>query len=96
MNATYCVYILECCDGSFYTGSTSNLEKRMAQHHQAYFPECYTAARRPLSLIWHQFFDHAEEMVSAERQIKGWSRKKKSALIDGRLNRLPALSRTAK
>ena len=79
---SYCVYILECADGSFYTGSTSNLSQRLAQHERKHFPTCYTASRLPVALVWSQDFADADEMVTAERKIKGWTRKKKITLID--------------
>jgi putative endonuclease len=76
------VYILRCADDSYYTGHTDNLEKRMAQH-QAGKCEGYTATRRPLQLVWSQECCSREEALSAERQIKGWSRKKKEAMMRG-------------
>jgi len=74
------VYILRCADGSYYTGHTDNLEMRIGQHQAG---ECagYTVTRRPLELIWSQDFPTREEALSAERQIKGWSRKKKEAMM---------------
>jgi len=76
------VYILKCSDGSFYTGHTDNLENRLGQHHSGYFSTCYTFKRRPLELVFNQVFDTREEALNSERQLKGWSRKKKQALID--------------
>jgi len=76
------VYILECADGSYYTGHTDHLEKRMGQYHAG---ECdgYVAARRPVKLIWSQECATRHEALSAEQQIKGWSRKKKEAMMQG-------------
>jgi predicted GIY-YIG superfamily endonuclease len=76
------VYILRCSDGSYYTGHTDNLERRMGQYQTG---ECtgYTAKRRPLELVWSQECVTREEALSAERQIKGWSRKKKEAMMRG-------------
>jgi len=76
------VYILRCADGSYYTGHTDNLEKRIGQYQAG---ECsgYTVTRRPLDLIWSQECVTREEALSAERQIKGWSRKKKEAMMRG-------------
>ena len=73
------VYILRCADSSYYTGHTDNLEMRIGQHQSG---ECagYTVTRRPLELIWSQECPTREEALSAERQIKGWSRKKKEAI----------------
>ena len=89
----YSCYILECGDGSFYTGSTSNLELRIAQHEQAIFPKCYTASRRPIKLVWQQNFKNPDDMVAAERKLKGWSHPKKQALIDERFKLLSGLSK---
>jgi putative endonuclease len=76
------VYILRCADGSYYTGHTDNLEIRIGQHQMG---ECagYTATRLPVALVWTQEIAAREEALSAERQIKGWSRKKKEAMMRG-------------
>lgn len=75
-------YILHCADGSYYTGHTDNLERRIAQHQAGEFLG-YTAMRRPVELAWSQEFVTREEALSAEMQIKGWSRKKKEAMMRG-------------
>ena len=85
-------YIILCADGSFYTGHTDNLEHRIADHHAGRFPG-YTSKRRPVRLMWSQDFPTRYEALSAERQIKGWSRAKKQALIDGDWIRLSLLAR---
>jgi len=73
------VYIVRCCDGSFYTGSTpGELEDRVNQHNAGSFGG-YTAKRRPVTLVYSEYFDRIVDAVSAERQIKGWSRAKKGA-----------------
>jgi putative endonuclease len=74
------VYILRCNDGSLYVGSANDLERRIAQHQAGTFPG-YTALRRPVELVWSEYFDRITDAISAERQIKGWSRAKKEALI---------------
>ena len=76
------VYILECADGSYYVGSTTNLETRLAQHNTGYYGGC-TAQRRPVELVWSAEFPTEHEAFLRERQIKGWSRAKKEALIRG-------------
>ncbi len=74
------VYILKCADGSYYTGSTDNLEKRLDEH---FLGQCnYTASRLPINLVFNETFISRTQAFSVERQIKGWSRKKKEALID--------------
>ncbi|HEY4366290.1 MAG TPA: GIY-YIG nuclease family protein [Steroidobacteraceae bacterium] len=90
------VYILECADGSFYVGHTDNLEARVGQHHRGTVPSCYTINRRSLRLVHSQLFATRYEALSAERQIKGWSRAKKIALIAGdwaEISRLARLKR---
>jgi predicted GIY-YIG superfamily endonuclease len=74
------VYILRCSDGSYYTGHTDNLEDRISQHQVGSFGG-YTATRRPVKLVFAQECPTREEAFAAERQIKGWSRKKKEAMI---------------
>jgi predicted GIY-YIG superfamily endonuclease/proteasome lid subunit RPN8/RPN11 len=75
-------YMLHCRAGRFYTGHTDDLERRMAEHQIGLVPG-YTKARHPLALVWSQDFPSRYEAISAERQIKGWSRAKKLALIRG-------------
>jgi predicted GIY-YIG superfamily endonuclease len=76
------VYILECSDGSYYTGCTTNLSQRIVQHETGFY-EGYTSSRLPIKLIWSQEFQDVRDAINAERQIKGWSRKKKEALMKG-------------
>ena len=78
-----CLYILRCTDGSSCMGATrGGLETRIAEHQAGAF-DGYTAYRRPVTLVFHQYFDRIEDAVSAERQVKGWRREKKEALIRG-------------
>ena len=76
------VYILRCIDGSYYVGHRDNLDQRVAQHESGELGG-YTAARRPVELVYSQDFDSRDEAFAAERQLKGWSRAKKEALIRG-------------
>ena len=76
------IYMLRCADGSYYTGHTDELELRVAKH-QIGEIEGYTRERRPVALVWSQETATREEALAAEMQIKGWSRKKKEALIVG-------------
>jgi len=76
------VYMLMCRDGTFYTGQTDNLEKRLAEH-QAGIKCRYTAGRRPVELAWCQTFPTRDQAKVAGFQIKNWSQAKKRALIDG-------------
>ena len=76
------VYVLRCADDSYYTGHTDNLETRYAQH-RCGGCDGYTARRLPVTLVWSQEFVTREEALLAERQIKGWNRKKKEAMMRG-------------
>src|SRR5215204_1571960 len=88
----YAVYILLCNDNSYYTGLTNDLDKRIWQHDTGFFPECHTFKRRPLKQVWVTMIETAEEANNLERQIKGWSREKKEALINGNIEELKRLS----
>ena len=80
----YLVYILECADGSYYTGSTDDINKRLWQHQEGVEPSSYTYFRRPVTLVWtSEEMQHYYDALRWERQIKGWSRAKKQALIRG-------------
>jgi putative endonuclease len=74
------MYILECCDGSYYTGSTTNLELRLRQHQEGMGAQ-HTAKRLPVKLVYCEFFDRVADAFYREKQIQGWSRKKKEALM---------------
>ena len=86
-------YMLRCSDGHYYAGSTDDLECRIAQHQAGRDPGCYTFRRRPLVLAWSEHFSTRIEAKEAERQLKGWSRAKKEALIAGDWNALRLLAR---
>lgn len=81
------VYILQCSDGSFYTGHTDDLEKRLYEHQINQY-ECYTSKRLPVHLVFYRSFGTRNEAIAAERQIKGWGRTKKQALIEGNFNKI--------
>ena len=87
------LYVLLCADGSYYTGTARmSLDTRIAQHNSGTFGG-YTTQRRPVVLVFSQWFDRVTDAIAAERQVKGWSRAKKEALIRGDLARLPELSK---
>lgn len=77
---TFWTYMLHCADRSFYVGHTDNLDQRIGQHDQGQIAG-YTQTRLPVKLVWSQGFGTRMEALEAERQIKGWSRAKKLALI---------------
>ena len=78
---SYFVYILKCCDDSYYKGITNNLERRILEHKTGLNIECYTFKRRPIELMWFEIFNDVSNAIATEKQIKGWSRRKKEALI---------------
>jgi putative endonuclease len=87
-------YILECSDGGYYAGSTTDLEARLWQHHEGLGAE-YTKRRRPVRLAWSGEFETAPKAFAFEKQVQGWSRRKRHALIEGRFDWLPGLSSRA-
>jgi predicted GIY-YIG superfamily endonuclease len=87
------LYILLCADGSYYVGTPIvSLDRRVAEHQDGTFGG-YTSTRRPVRLVYHQHFSRLEDAAAAERQVKGWRREKKEALIRGDFDLLPALAR---
>jgi putative endonuclease len=86
------LYILRCADDSYYVGSTRNLEHRMWQHSTG-GGAAYTGRRLPVTLVFAQEFDRIDDAYAREKQVQGWSRKKREALIAGRYNDLPRLSK---
>ena len=88
----YFVYILLCADNSYYTGVTNDMERRMYEHESGVNPECYTCKRRPLKLVFNERFTDITQAIAFEKQVKGWNRKKKEAIINGDWDKLPGLS----
>ena len=86
------MYILRCADGSYYVGSTRNLEKRLDQHYSGYGAK-YTACRLPVEIVFSEEFNHIGEAYKREKQVQNWSRAKREALITGDYGRLPELAR---
>ena len=89
---SFYAYMLCCSDGSYYVGHTDDLDARIGAHHSGLLPG-YTQRRRPVQLVWHQDFPERDQAFAAERQIKGWSRPKKEALIRGDWEAVQLLSR---
>lgn len=87
------VYILKCSDGTFYTGVTSNLEKRFLEHQTGKHKESYTFPRRPLALVFYCEFTDINIAIEKEKQIKKWSQAKKKALINDEYDLLPNLAK---
>jgi putative endonuclease len=86
------LYILQCSDGSYYTGSTKNLDLRIAQHQNGE-GAVYTKLRLPVKLVFYEEFERIDEAFRKEKQVQGWSRRKKEALINGEYGKLPNLSK---
>ena len=87
------LYILRCADGSYYVGTTrTTLEYRLAEHNSGHHGG-YTAKRLPVTLVYSQWFDRVTDAITAERQVKGWSRAKKEALIRGDFDALRILAK---
>ncbi|SFH28294.1 GIY-YIG nuclease family protein [Cryobacterium sp. TMS1-20-1] len=83
--------ILECHDGSFYVGSTWDIDRRLWQHN-AGEGAAYTKRRRPVRLVYLEECSHIADAYAREKQVQGWSRAKRIALIESRLSDLPILS----
>lgn len=84
-------YILKCADSTYYTGSTKNLDKRITEHNSG-LGSNYTRNRLPVQLIYYEEYLNIGQAFFREKQIQGWSRKKKEALMKGESNLLPKLS----
>lgn len=88
------VYILRCRDERYYVGTTKdNLERRVNEHNNGHYGG-FTKSRRPVVLVYSESFDRITDAIAAERQLKGWSRAKKEALINGDFERLKELSKS--
>jgi len=85
------MYILECCDGSYYTGSTNNLDLRLRQHQNGEGAN-HTKKRLPVKLVYYEEYERVQDAFYREKQVQGWNRKKKEALINGTPELLPELA----
>jgi putative endonuclease len=90
----YFVYILRCCDDSLYTGRSPDPERRLSEHNLGIGSD-YTSRRRPVELAWSTAFETERDAYVAERQIKGWTRAKKEALIAGDFDFLHELAKSS-
>ncbi|NND80524.1 MAG: GIY-YIG nuclease family protein [Maribacter sp.] len=87
------VYILECSDSTYYTGVTSNLERRIIEHQKGIHQDSYTYSRRPITLVYFCEFTDINIAIEKEKQIKKWSQVKKEALVKGDYMALPNLAK---
>jgi len=85
-------YILECGDGSYYVGSTRDLNRRLEEHALGIGGD-YTRKRQPVRLVFAAEFERIDEAYALEKRLQGWSRAKRRAVIEGRMDALPELSR---
>ncbi|KQC34272.1 hypothetical protein AAU57_13690 [Nonlabens sp. YIK11] len=86
------MYILLCSNGSYYTGSTNDLNRRMIKH-QAGLGANHTKKYLPVELIYFEEFDRVQDAFYREKQVQGWSRAKKEALINGFSDELKKLAK---
>jgi putative endonuclease len=77
----YYVYILKCSDNSYYTGITNDVDRRLNEHVLGSHKNSYTFSRRPVVLLYQEYFTDVNEAIAFEKKVKGWSRAKKEALI---------------
>lgn len=87
------VYILLCSDGTYYTGVTNNLKRRMKYHNLGINEDSYTYSRRPLELVYYLICTNPAAAIEQEKKIKKWSKAKKEALINENYELLPLLSK---
>jgi len=81
MYKNYWIYIVLCNDDSYYIGVTNNIKRRIWEHNNDDNKNCYTYKRRPVKLVYCENFSNINSAIRREKQIKGWSRKKKQSLI---------------
>src|SRR6266536_4196712 len=86
-------YILECADGRYYVGHTDDLEARVAAHQSGHY-DGWTRKRLPVLLVFSQSFESRDDAFALERQLKGWSREKKQALMRGDMEQLKELAKS--
>ena len=89
----YYVYIVECSDGRYYTGVSNNVERRLKEHNEGIDSKAYTFNRRPIRLKYTVSFTNIINAIQFEKQVKGWSRSKKEALINGAYEELIELAK---
>ncbi len=88
------VFIVECNDRSFYTGVSNDVERRVSEHNEGLSKKAYTYTRRPVILVYYKGYTDPYYAIAREKQIKGWSRKKKIAMINGEWDKLLKLSKS--
>ncbi len=94
LDHNFYVYFLQCSDGFYYTRVTNNVDKRVEQHNEGLDPNCFTFKRRPVILKYYEHFVNIKNAIAYEKQLKGWSRKKKEALINKDYNLISQLAKS--
>ena len=89
---TYYVYIVKCKDNSYYTGVTNDIDRRIAEHNNGLDKHSYTFSRKPVELVFAYELNDINQAIAFEKQLKGWSRKKKEAVISGNWDILKVLA----
>lgn len=87
------VYILKCADDSYYTGITNNIELRLSQHNNGVITDSYTCHRKPVKMVYCEIFNEYLKAIEWEKRIKGWTRRKKEALINNEWDKLKEFSK---
>ncbi len=87
------VYILLCSDDSYYVGVTNEINRRLKEHQSSLNPESYTSSRLPVQLVYVEEFLNPNKTIAREKQLKGWTRVKKEALIEGNRETLKVLAK---
>jgi len=88
VNSSWYIYIVECCDGSFYTGITTDIDRRVLEHNFSFKAAKYTRSRRPVRLVYKESVSNRSEASKREYQIKKMKRKNKQTLINNYNNEL--------
>jgi putative endonuclease len=88
----YFVYLLKCSDNSIYTGITNDLDRRLVEHESGSDTNSYTYSRRPVVLVYSEYFTNPNQVIAFEKKVKGWSRAKKEALIKSDWDKIKFLS----
>ena len=86
------MYILECSDGSYYVGSTKDLEYRLSEHQEGKGAK-YTSRRSPVKLVYSEEYERVVDAYTREKEVQNWSRAKREALIKGNEGILPTLAK---
>ncbi len=94
MSHNYTVYIVECHDGAYYVGVTNDLERRLWEHNTGFDKKSFTYKRRPVELKYYESCSDINQAITYEKQLKGWSRKKKQALFKEDFTELKRLSKS--